>query len=160
MLYVLHRFMFQPSSLSIDVVVRSSVRSSVRSFVLAAGRTDGRTGVLFATSLFDRWQQCAKRSPRPNKINTTIVDTTYSIDGSTALTVRSAKRANDERSFNWKLSRRYAIPYPPDNTNGTVETRLQHTDLPYVFLFTTFIHAKLGISPPTRCLRCATDGSA
>ena len=28
------------------------------------------------------------------------------------------------------------------------------------FLFTTFIHAKLGISPPTRCLRCATDGSA
>ena len=28
------------------------------------------------------------------------------------------------------------------------------------FLFTTFIHAKPGISPPTRCLRCATDSSA
>ena len=28
------------------------------------------------------------------------------------------------------------------------------------FLFTTFIYAKLGILPPTRCLRCATDGSA
>ena len=28
------------------------------------------------------------------------------------------------------------------------------------FLFTTFIYAKLGMLPPTRCLRCATDGSA
>ena len=67
--------------------------------------------------------------PRPNKINTTIVDTTYSIDGSSALTDRSAKHANDERSFNWKLSRRYDIPNRPENTNGTVETWLQHTYL-------------------------------
>ena len=81
-------------SLIIDDVVRSFVRA------LLAGRTYGRTPTTERTSSLrtdvglpgrtggqtpdGRTAQCEKRSPRPNKINTTIVDTT-SIDGSTAI---------------------------------------------------------------------------
>ena len=51
-----------------------------------------------------------------------------------------------------------------DHTNGQnlATAHISAQCPPFVkynyFLFTPFIHAKLGLSPPTRCLRCATDG--
>ena len=57
------------------------------------------------------------------------------------------------------------IHHSSDHTNGrNLATAHRSALCIYVikskyFLFTTFIRAKLGISPPTRCLRCATDGS-
>ena len=58
------------------------------------------------------------------------------------------------------------IHHSSDHTNGRILATAHRSALckPVIkfnyFLFTTFIHAKLGISPPTRCLRCAADGSA
>ena len=58
------------------------------------------------------------------------------------------------------------IHHSSDHTNGRnlASAYRSALSIPIIksnsFLFTTFIHAKLGILPPKRCLRCATDGSA
>ena len=79
----------------------------------------------------------------------------YSLDGSTraerrpvasmvAVDIRHSSDHTNGRNLG--TAHRSALCIPAIKTN--------------YFLFTTFIHAKLGISPPTRCLRCATDVSA
>ena len=58
------------------------------------------------------------------------------------------------------------IHHSSDYTNGRnlATAHISALCMPVIksnyFLFTPFIHAKLGLSPPTRCLCCATDGSA
>ena len=75
---VVRSFVLGESDVRTDADGRTaSVRTAVRPDVGLLGRTGGQTPD-------GRTAQCEKRSPRPNKINTTIVDTT-SIDGSTAL---------------------------------------------------------------------------
>ena len=91
----------------------------------------------------------------------------YDADGFDVLNIRNRYDISIAAVASMCGSRRH-IHHSSDHTNGrnmgTAHIYALYRPMPVIkcnyFLFTTFIHAKLGISPPTRCLRCATDGSA